>query len=118
MGRKLLVSLLVAALACVTVADDTGLLLGLSGKNGNTHTVWIGQQGVAVFARKAGDGYWLWKDGGFWHVVNDDRSRSGGRAIVTITSPEGETTVIKGEEGRPDTDFFVMYLAPRSLGLM
>lgn len=118
MGRKLLVSLLAAALACAAVAQDTGLLLGLSGKNGESHTVWIGQQGVAVFARNAGDGYWLWKDGGFWHVVNDDRSRTGGRATVTITGPDGETTVMKGEEGRPDTDYFVAYIAPLSIGLL
>lgn len=106
------------ALAGLALADDTGLLLGLSGKDGVSHTVWVGQQGVAVFARKAGDGYWLWKDGGFWQVVNEDRTRSGGRATVTITDPDGKATVIKGEEGRPDTDFFVMYLAPRALGLM
>ncbi|MCH7945920.1 MAG: hypothetical protein IIC73_07915, partial [Armatimonadetes bacterium] len=117
MGRKLFVSMVVALLACVAGAQDVGLLLGLEGKNGESHTVWIGQQGVAVFARKAGDGYWLWRDDGFWHIVSEDLTWSGGRATVTITDPEGKVTVIKRDEESPARDYHVMYVAPKTIGL-
>ena len=117
MMRSLLV-LSLFALSVVASAEDTGLLLGLSDREGGSHTVWIGQQGVATFARRAGDGYWLWKEGGFIHIVDEDLTRSGGRATVTVTDADGKVRVIKGEEGRPDTDFHVMYVAPRGIGLM
>ena len=115
--RKLFALALLFA-STAAFADDMGLLLGLSSKEGVASTVWIGQQGVATFARRAGDGYWLWQEKGFMHIVPEDLSRSGGRATVTVTDIDGKVSVIKGEEGRPDTDFHVMYVAPRGIGLM
>ena len=116
MKRVLVLSLI--ALSVVASTQDTGLLLGLSDREGNSSTVWIGQQGVATFARRAGEGYWLWKDSGFMHIVPEVFSSSEGRSTVTVTDLDGTVRVIKGEEGRPDTDFHIMYVALRGIGLL
>ena len=76
-------------LSAVASAEDVGILLGLGSPDGTGSTVWISQQGVATITKRAGAGYWLWKDGGFWHVLDEDRKRSGRTATVTITSPDG-----------------------------
>ena len=117
MRWKLLVSLVVSVLACAASADDVGLLLGLGGPNGTGSTVWVGRQGVAVFARRAGDGYWLWEDAGFWHVLDEDLSRSGGRATVSITDREGQTSMYAWKSEMPETSYIVSYVSPKALGL-
>ena len=117
MGRKLLVSPILALLACLAGAQDVGLLLGLGGKEGRSHTVWIGQQGVAVFARRAGDGYWLWRDDGLWHVEDEGQLRTLNQGIVSITDPKGSAIGLLDQYKKPLKTNFVKYVSNNAIGV-
>lgn len=103
-------------LSAAASAEDVGILLGLGSPGGTGSTVWISQQGVATITQRAGQGYWLWKDDGFWHVLDMVRDHFGRPATVTVTNPGGEKTVFSRTVLRGERHV-VEYVAPAAIGL-
>ena len=104
-------------LSAVASAEDVGILLGLGSPGGTGSTLWISQQGVATITQRAGQGYWLWREDGFWHIVSEDLRASGGRARVMVTDASGNVTVVTADDLNPQTDYWVTFVAPKVLGM-
>ena len=101
------------------VAQESGVLLSLANRDGQTSTAWLGTKGVASFAKRAtAAGFLVWREDGLWRVAEDDKSRTGGVSTVRVTDPKGKVTVIQGEEGRPETSYHVIYVSAFGIGLL
>ncbi len=105
------------AMGAVSFAQDSGLLLGLSDRNEGASTVFVNKKGVATFVREVGPGFWLWKDTGFMRVQPEGITHEGANSLI-ITSPNGEKSTIRGEDGRPSTQYVVSYVSQFGFGLL
>ncbi|MEX2242766.1 MAG: hypothetical protein WD716_02855 [Fimbriimonadaceae bacterium] len=110
-----LTALVVASLA---QAQDVGLLLGVGHRDGGESTVWVTKKGVATFARKVGDAYLVFGKDGITRVSTKGGTAQTGAREVHIVLPDGKEHVIKGEEGRPETNYYVSFVSPFGIGLM
>ena len=106
------------AAASLTQAQDVGLLLGVGHKDGGESTVWVTKKGVATFARKVGDAFLVFGKDGITRVSTKGGTAQTGAREVHIVLPDGKEHVIKGEEGRPETNYYVSFVSPFGIGLM
>jgi hypothetical protein len=99
-------------------AQDVGLLLGVDDTDGGESTVWVTKKGVATFARKVGDAFLVFGKDGIIRVSTKGGTARTGAGEVRVLLPGGEEHVIKGEEGRPETSYSVLFVSPFGMGLL